>query len=183
MPVAFDGTTLTIRLDTSTLSYTAQEIYSRWKEWVLTSDNAKWPPAFAAEGGAPAGLGALTPRFFFVRNDLGWRVIMPEANINTTIDGNFLPRDPQSLIDADEKLVNEPAGQFSPTVSINLTEVVELDLSSIQTSLDRLMKAYGMVSGATFKMPPSTGGEVLEDGQPIADVSGDCTAGFTVTGR
>jgi len=63
-----------------------------------------------------------------------------------------------------------------------LAAAMEHDAES-QADIRRLMKAYGMVPGATFKMPPPTGGAVIEDGEAIADVSGDCKTGFEVTGR
>lgn len=75
-------------------------------------------------------------------------------------------------------LVDSDAGTGS-----GLSDSDRARLDSIIANQNRLMKAYGQVPDASFKMPPASGGPVLEDGQPIADVTGDCETGFTVTGR
>lgn len=56
-------------------------------------------------------------------------------------------------------------------------------LMQVSQNQRRLLKVYGMIPDAVFKMPPPQGGPVLEDGLPIADVTGDCEKGFTITGR
>lgn len=75
-------------------------------------------------------------------------------------------------------LVDSDAGVSS---GLSAADIARLD--AIEKNTERMLKAYGMLPGASFKMPPATGGPVLEDGQPIADVTGDCKTGFTVTGR
>ena len=56
-------------------------------------------------------------------------------------------------------------------------------LVEVAENQKRLLSVYGMNPGHSYKMPPSSGGEVLEDGVPVADVAGDCENGFTVTSR
>ena len=73
----------------------------------------------------------------------------------------------------------------------NIGDVTNVNQVSVRSSnsagltsipdLIRLLKAHGMVPGASIFVPPGSG-QILEDGQEIADVTGDCDAGFTITG-
>ena len=85
MPISFDPATRRIILDTA--SVTAQEIYSRWCDWVALADNAKYLPAFRAVGGDDLGGGLSIPPYFFLQGD--WRVRPMEASHNLTITGNL----------------------------------------------------------------------------------------------
>ena len=69
MPAAlFDGPNLIIKLP-SVASYDAgKDIYSRWKDWVRQSDNAKYPQAFDTTGGDDIGGGQSIAPYFFCRN-------------------------------------------------------------------------------------------------------------------
>lgn len=90
----FDGANLVITLDSGVESVDAEnDLYSEWKEWVLLSDNSKYPPAFRAIGGDPLAPGLDAAPYFFLRNDLGWRIKPPEEDITIYIDGNLVPED------------------------------------------------------------------------------------------
>lgn len=69
----------------------AADLYSRWKEWVATGDNAKFPPAFNVVGGDPISADTSLAVNIFIRNDLGWRLAPPEADIDIVISGNIYP--------------------------------------------------------------------------------------------
>lgn len=85
------GTTKIILVDAEAgdSSFTPAEVYSAWKDWVLDG-NAQWEPAFAESvGGNDLGGGAALDGYFFLRNDIGWR-IRPDARDHTlTVDGNL----------------------------------------------------------------------------------------------
>ena len=85
MPLSFDPATRRIILDTA--SVTAQDLYSRWCDWVALGDNAKYLPAFRAVGGDDLGSGLSIPPYFFLLNN--WRVRPMEAGHNLTITGNL----------------------------------------------------------------------------------------------
>jgi hypothetical protein len=89
----FDGTNKIIKLANTGTITVKTEIYSAWKEWVRLSDNAKFQPAFDTTGGDDIGGGQVTAPYFFVRNDLGWRVEAPDADGEVTLEGNLYPRD------------------------------------------------------------------------------------------
>ena len=70
------------------------DIYSLWKEWVRLSDNAKYLPAFdLSVGGNDTNPPEKLDGYFFVRNDLGWRVKPFEASGVTTLAGNLFAFD------------------------------------------------------------------------------------------
>lgn len=109
MPVTFDGPNLKIILP-SIADYSIDlDLYSAWKEWVLLSDNAKYPPAFDTTGGDPISAVSRIAPYFFIRNDLGWRVQAPEATGEINLDGNLFPRD--SLL----PVFLPPVGAFTVT--------------------------------------------------------------------
>jgi hypothetical protein len=92
--VTFNGPELRIEL-TAVGSYDAQiDLYSDWKEWTQVGANAKFPKAFDTTGGDDTGEGQFVAPYFFLRNDLGWRIAAPEADGEITILGNLFARDP-----------------------------------------------------------------------------------------
>ncbi len=129
MPITIDGPNKVISLDATTFAYSAEEIYSRWKDWVLLSDNAKFLEAFRIVGGDDLGGGAKAPAFIFLRNDYGWRLKKPEATIDVTINGNLLPEDSNTA------LTSEPVGAFNPTITFNRQNVTQIDTGSLAASV------------------------------------------------
>lgn len=75
MPVAdftFSGESKRIIVSSGVTSVDVQDMYSRWKDWILTADNSKFPQALRTFGGDPTIAGQYAPRYFFLTN--GWRV-------------------------------------------------------------------------------------------------------------
>lgn len=95
MAVTFDGDTLRIILPAGVSEIDAKvDLYSDWKAWVKTGTNCRYPLAFDTTGGDPTtATGEVSP-FFFLRNDLGWRIRPAEESANVTIVGNLYGRDP-----------------------------------------------------------------------------------------
>ena len=73
-------------------------LYSAWKEWVAQGANAKFLPAFDTTGGDAVGAGQEIAPYFFLRNDLGWRIKMPSANGDIVLTGNLFARDPNTTL-------------------------------------------------------------------------------------
>ena len=94
----FDGANLHIALPSTGAFDVAEDLYSAWKVWLATSDNAKFPPAFDTTGGDSVGAGQEVAPYFFCRNDLGWRIKMPEDNGEIIVSGNLFPRDPSTAL-------------------------------------------------------------------------------------
>ena len=85
MPITFDPAARRVILDSATV--TAQEIYSRWCDWIAVTDNAKYLPTFRAVGGDDLGSGLSIPPYYFLLN--GWRVRPMEAEQTLVITGNL----------------------------------------------------------------------------------------------
>ena len=85
MAITFDPSTKRIVLDTTYVE--VQDIYSRWKEWVQTGDNAKYLPAFRVIGGDSLGGSLYVSLYCFLLN--GWRIRPMESNHTLNIHGNI----------------------------------------------------------------------------------------------
>jgi len=85
MAISFDPAAKRIILDSA--SVTAEEVFSRWEDWMLLSDNAKYLPAFRHAGGDDLGGGLFIPNYLFLLN--GWRVRPMEASHTLIITGNL----------------------------------------------------------------------------------------------
>ena len=95
MPATFDGDNLRIILTTGTTEVDVEaDLYSAWKEWVKLYDYAKYPKAFDTTGGDPTTATEAVAPYFFLRNDLGWRIRGPEEDTTITFTGNLFGRDP-----------------------------------------------------------------------------------------
>ena len=70
MAISFNGTTKVISLSTGTTSLSVHDLYSRWKDWVLLSDNSKYAPAFTVVGGdsIDESAGTSVPLYAFLEN-------------------------------------------------------------------------------------------------------------------
>jgi hypothetical protein len=83
--ITFDPATKRIILDSAYVN--VKDMYSRWKEWVQLSDNAKYLPAFRAIGGDSLGGALYVSLYTFLLN--GWRVRPMESNHTLVIEGNI----------------------------------------------------------------------------------------------
>jgi len=90
----FDGENLLIILDSGVTTVNAEiDLYSDWKEWALTGDNVKYPPAFRTIGGDPLSTTINAGSYFFLQNQYGWRIRPPEEDISIEIIGNLVAED------------------------------------------------------------------------------------------
>jgi len=88
--VTFDGPNKLIIVDNSVTSLDAKvDLYSDWKEWVVTagSDNAKFLPAFRTTGGDELPGGQYVSGYYFLTN--GWRIRPYEGDHGLTVAGNL----------------------------------------------------------------------------------------------
>jgi hypothetical protein len=96
--ITFDGPnkTITIGYDGPITSVTAEQIYSRWKEWVKL-DNAQYEPAFGESvGGNELGGGTALAGYYFINNNLGWNITHTENDYEIRITGDIYPTDPNA---------------------------------------------------------------------------------------
>jgi hypothetical protein len=74
MAHTFNGLTKRIIIDSTLPDVDVKGLYSDWKEWVLQSDNLKYPQAFRSFGGDPTSQGQYAPAYYFLMN--GWRIVV-----------------------------------------------------------------------------------------------------------
>lgn len=131
---SFNGTTKVISLAVNTRSFDVRDLYSRWKEWVQESDNAKYLPAMRTTGGDPI-LGQLSiAPYYFLMN--GWQIAPDEADHTLVISGNIAHDDGLQI-------VKPTSGDFHVLVSLQVsanaqtirTSSVDSDL--LQEALDQ----------------------------------------------
>jgi hypothetical protein len=95
----FDGANLLITLASGDATGVStidaeQDIYSPWKEYFKTSDNSKFPLAFRTVGGDTLTASLDAGSYFFLQNDLGWRIKPAEQQGQTiNITGNLVAED------------------------------------------------------------------------------------------
>ena len=81
----FDGVNRLISPAPGTTQFQVRDTYSRFKDWYITDNNAKYPPAFYQFGNDPTTSGQSAPSYFFLIND--WRMLI--ANMDVLVIGNL----------------------------------------------------------------------------------------------
>jgi len=102
----FDGVARTIQIaadDTdyvnNSLTFTAQQVYSAWKEWCKNGDGLQYLPAFDTLGGDPITATTLVGDYYFMRTDNGWKGLPPaKDNVIIFLQGNLYPRVPGDTV-------------------------------------------------------------------------------------
>ncbi len=141
------------------------DIYSRWKDWVRLSDNAKFLPAFAnSVGGNPTNPPERISAYVFVNNDLGWRIRPFEASGTVLLDGDLFPSDPGLPLFVPtvgtwntgiRQLVSSKALQVETGVS-GLTAAESQQLNEVHGQIGRYLwiDDTAMVDGAGYQQDP-----------------------------
>ncbi len=93
MTVTIDGPNKILIIESGLINVEVKDIYSDWKRWVSENDNSKYEPAFDVLGGDPLSPGINAGTYYFIRNDLGWRLRPYEENNTVYFAGNLTPRD------------------------------------------------------------------------------------------
>lgn len=91
MGFVFDGENKIISCTLGTTVLDVQDAYSRWKDWVIDSDNAKYLQALSVVGGDPTVSGMFLGTTFFLEN--GWKFRPQEASHTLVVNGNLYSRD------------------------------------------------------------------------------------------
>jgi hypothetical protein len=90
MALTFDGPNKLAILSAGTTTLSVRDLWSRWVDWALTSDNSKFEVAMEAVGGQDIDLSAGTkiPIYLFLTN--GWRLRPQEANHTLNVGDGVL---------------------------------------------------------------------------------------------
>jgi len=93
--VTFDGDNLLVLLPSAQSEVVVKsQMYGAWKRWAKTGTNARFLPAFDTTGGDPTTTTGVSSPFYYLRNDLGWRIRPAEQDAEVTIIGNLYGRNP-----------------------------------------------------------------------------------------
>ena len=89
MALSFNGSTKVVTITTDT-TVSVLELWSRWVDWWLTSDNSKYPLAMSQIGGndIDTSAGTKIPIYLYLLN--GWKIKPKEANHTLNITGGIL---------------------------------------------------------------------------------------------
>jgi len=96
MAATFDGDNLLITLDPPTLgilAQTAEQVYDESKQWFLGGENSAYPFPFTVSGGEQITDVELAGQYYFLRNDLGWRIRSSDEDQQVNWTGNLIPTD------------------------------------------------------------------------------------------
>lgn len=117
MGFSINGETKIITLTVGTVSVSVRDLWSRWVDWFLTSDNSKYLPAFEQVGGNSIDISAGTsiPIYSFLMN--GWKLKPQEANHTLNISDGIL------LVNGGGDPFNNTTGAY--TVRINYQQPVQ----------------------------------------------------------
>lgn len=88
MGITFDGPTKLITLTSGTTSVSVRELWSRWVDWLMLSDNSKYFFAFQSVGGDEITEEISVPIYAFLVN--GWRIKPQEANHTLNVGDGIL---------------------------------------------------------------------------------------------
>ena len=154
MSYTFDGANKLIIIDTGVTSFSVSDVYSRWKDWVQESDNAKYETAFGnSVGGNPLGGGLVLGSYYFLQN--GWLIRPQEPSHTLEVTGNLFP-------------IPDTASLFANTVgSFNVQIIMR------NSSLTQGVATTADISAAVWSANVDGGvaGEVLTSADKNAKVS------------
>jgi hypothetical protein len=90
MSYVFDGDTKIISLTLGTVTIDVVDLWSRWLDWLLLSDNSKYPIAMKQVGTEPIDpvAGTFIPIYIFLQN--GWRLRPQEASHTLKVTNGIL---------------------------------------------------------------------------------------------
>ena len=139
MALTFNGPQKLIEFGSTDLIVSSTFIYSRWKEWIKQSDNAKYLVAFTTVGGDPLGNNVFITPYYFLMN--GWKIRPYSQNYTLTISENLLTDDNSSPF-------SFPGGGYSIEVVRQFalkTETVDGADNPLNTVLESSMTAAQML--------------------------------------
>lgn len=142
MAYTFDGPSKTIILASGASAFEVRDCYSRWKEWVMLSDNSKYLPAFDVVGGNPTVGSNSISSYFFLLN--GWKIRPHEADHTLTVTGIL-------IADGGADPFTDTIGNFR----VRIVQVVPLQAESI-TVYSEGAADPALIADAVWKAPLST---------------------------
>jgi len=168
--VTFDGPNRLILINEGETDIDFREdVYSNWKEWLLTRTNSQFLEAISVVGGDPLPGSRILGSTFFLEN--GWKIRSWEGDHILTITGNVFARDGSDP-------VLPPLGDFKVTVNFNTSTLVEggrqvgaeLGIDTV-IQIDEVWKIHGLDIANPLSVT-STSRTAADIAQTIADNGG-----------
>lgn len=145
MAAEFDGDNLLITLEAPTasvLNQTAEQVYDDAKVWYLGGENGRFPFPFATSGGEDITATTIAGQYYFLQNDLGWRIRSTDEDQNVYWDGNLIP------VDLTLPIIVERTGRT--VLHLGLQPLVT-GLTGLEASIASTVMAYIIETGYTFE--------------------------------
>ena len=145
MGYTFDGATKTIALTVGTTSFDADDLYSRWKDWVLAGTGAPWPEAFDDFGGNELGGGVLAGDYFMLQD--GWTILPQDADHTLIVTGNIYPQTPgtQMFAERSGRTIQIQLSRSSLTQTIAVgSGVLPADVTAIGAEVESRILSDGI---------------------------------------
>ena len=164
----FDGENLLVTMDSGVTNIDWQDYYEAWKDWQLAAPlNMGYPSAFRTTGGDPLNTLLDQGRYFFFRNDYGWRMKPAEEDTTIYASGNLVPED--STLD----IFTETTGAFTVGV-LGLQPVTQGISQDLTDGLQAI--TYIGKEGAGIYIDPSnsTGFAIDSDVFPAGNLKSPC---------
>jgi len=194
MAISFDGPTKIITLGSGTTVLSVRELWSRWVDWFVESDNSKYAVALTNVGGEAIDTseGTYIPIYAFLQN--GWRIRPQESNhtlrvndgillvsgggdpfINTI--GNYIVRinfsQPVQAI-----TVSTSGGGGGGATPSDIAQAVRAELTTELSRIDVPVSSRLAFADYTPPLPSFTIGELLNS--PLASYNTNGTLGKTI---
>lgn len=151
MGYQFNGVTKVVSLTNGTTTLDLADLFSRYKEWVLESDNAKYPLAFTTVGGDPLPGDRFTGTTFFLEND--WKIKPYEGSHTLTVTGNLYARD------GSDPFIST-TGNYNVRVMLTLSNLVDtIAGSGGGNTAEEIMDAVWSAELTTY--PTNSAGKLL----------------------
>lgn len=126
----FSGQEKVIYLQSGVVSFESQDLYSSWKQWVLSGTNSRFLPAFLTIGGDPiSSIKNVSPYYFLANN---WKIRPYESSHSLNVEGNL-------FVDGG---VGNP---FIPTTG-NYNVFINISTSSDSTTINSVITTTGIDS-------------------------------------
>jgi hypothetical protein len=140
MAYTFDGPSKIISLSPGTTSFSVKDLWSRWVDWYLTSDNGKYLPALENVGGQVISVAnnSYVPIYVTLMNS--WKIRPQEANHSLDVtEGVLISSDNTSPFISTIGAYNVQVNYQQPLQAISITTAATgTDLQDIYTQISNL---------------------------------------------
>lgn len=184
MSITFNGPDKLMELGATDTLLSATQIYSRWKDWVVLSDNSKYLQAFTTVGGDPLGEDIYITPYYFLTN--GWKLRPYPQNYQLTITENLLTDDGSSPFSFPSGgYAIEVVRQFAlKTETVDESDPFKIELESAMTREQALRILLSVLAGsATGMNGPTAAFKSLDGSTDRVVASVDSSGNRTVTAR